>query len=136
MKAHWIYMIGAFHRESIQPHAIKIGIAADVGKRLYDLQTGNHLQLNVMATWRVESFRKARHIENCAHKAFRRHKIRREWFEPRHVEMLHYLNTICAETMPEERREQIRNAVSAQAERVAEIELDMSTLEHLSWLNH
>ena len=80
-KNYSVYIIGAFKGKS---HiAVKIGVASDVGKRLAELQVGNHCRLDLIAEYPAKSMAHAYAIENEAHRTFRRNHIRGEWFSGR-----------------------------------------------------
>jgi len=59
---------------------IKIGVAVDVDRRLNTLQTGNALQLTIIAKIKCRSKSEAYDKESQLHKMFRKKKIRGEWF--------------------------------------------------------
>lgn len=58
---------------------VKIGIAADVTKRLAQLAIGNPYEMAVLATWPM-SRRAARIVESYAHQFLKDHRITGEWF--------------------------------------------------------
>lgn len=89
-----IYLIGAFGRNRSLPDAIKIGVARDVRSRLEAIQTGNHLHCRIIASWRVESVRRALHIEAKTHRRFKRLRLAGEWFDPAiQLDAIDFLNT-------------------------------------------
>ena len=71
-----VYIIRAGNRG-----AIKIGVAANITRRLAQLQTGNPFELIVMATIPCDSYLQAYDLEGRIHKIFKRQRIRGEWFQ-------------------------------------------------------
>jgi predicted GIY-YIG superfamily endonuclease len=61
----------------------KIGVARDVEKRRDSLQTGNPVELYIVAKFDFGSQAKAYQMESALHKMFKRHRIRGEWFDNR-----------------------------------------------------
>ena len=59
---------------------IKIGVAANIERRLATLQTGNHLELFLLAAIQCDSKAHAYGLESMFHRMLGRHKIRGEWF--------------------------------------------------------
>lgn len=68
----FVYVIGA------SGHPVKVGIAADVRKRLSGIQTGCPTRLRVYFEIEVED---ARAVERAAHKRLFNHKLSGEWFD-------------------------------------------------------
>lgn len=68
-----IYAIGADWGSPI-----KIGVAADVERRLERLQSGNHITLAVL--WHSEAIAEPFAVEAALHQEFDAHRIRGEWF--------------------------------------------------------
>lgn len=62
--------------------AIKIGVAKDVDKRIDQLQTGNHQELELIYSCDLGSEKKAFNIESQLHSIYKHHNIRGEWFKP------------------------------------------------------
>ena len=60
---------------------IKIGYARNVEKRRDTMQTGNHMELKLLAKLGPYSDTQARHFERTLHKKFKRKHIRGEWFD-------------------------------------------------------
>lgn len=65
---------------------VKIGIAKDVQKRLYSLQTCNPLLLEIRLVLSVKDMDDARRIEQKLHTIFNESRLRGEWFDERPVE--------------------------------------------------
>ena len=59
---------------------LKIGVAANVEKRLSDLQVGNHVELRIIAKIPCKGRKDAYRIENKLHKRFKEQRISGEWF--------------------------------------------------------
>lgn len=59
---------------------IKIGVAANVQRRLETLQTGNHLPLYIIATIKYSGRAEAYEKERKFHKLFSNKRLRGEWF--------------------------------------------------------
>lgn len=57
---------------------VKLGKAADVDRRLAELQTGNAEKLTIMYLWYVDSMTKA---ETGLHHIFAAYRVRGEWFK-------------------------------------------------------
>jgi len=91
-----IYLVGAYLTKQSKPTAVKIGVSQDMNARLKDIQLGNHLECRVLATWIVESPRKAFDLEAKAHKRFKSSRIRGEWFRPRVGLYVEYFNSMIA----------------------------------------
>lgn len=87
-----IYLVGVFLPDCSQPEAVKIGVAKDIAKRLESLQTANHLECRLLASWIADSAMRAYAIERKAHRHFKRWRIRGEWFAPKVVMMADFLN--------------------------------------------
>lgn len=60
---------------------IKIGIARDVKKRLYELQTGNHNKLILLGLALFKSELAVRRFEQRLHNRFSGGRVRGEWFK-------------------------------------------------------
>jgi len=73
----YVYFIRAGHTGPI-----KIGVASNVDRRLDTLQTGNHMELFLVAKIKCQSKTHAYSIENALHKKFKGKRIRGEWFMP------------------------------------------------------
>lgn len=69
-----------FIRACDQSGLLKIGIASDVERRLAELQTGNHIRLEIVAKTAVRSRKHAEHIERLMHKVLGPFRVRGEWF--------------------------------------------------------
>lgn len=67
---------------------IKIGFAKDVRKRVKDMQSGNHLPLNVILEIPGDYLN-----EGQFHDLFARHNIRGEWFQ-RHQDILEVIEML------------------------------------------
>ena len=61
--------------------AIKIGMAANIDRRMEVLQTGNAFKLHVIALIPCDCREQALHIEQMIHKFFAKQRIRGEWFQ-------------------------------------------------------
>lgn len=72
----YVYFIAAGDRGPI-----KIGRARNVDKRLETLQTGNHLELILLATIYCHSSEHAAEVEHKLHRIFKKQRIRGEWFK-------------------------------------------------------
>ena len=59
---------------------IKIGVAANVQRRLETLQTGNHQTLYIIATIKYPGRAEAYEKEKKFHKLFKGKRLRGEWF--------------------------------------------------------
>lgn len=59
---------------------IKIGMTSKLEKRLAEMQTGNHLELNYIACIPCDNRKEAHKLESDFHRFFRRQSIRGEWF--------------------------------------------------------
>ena len=59
---------------------IKIGVAANVQRRLETLQTGNHLTLYIIATIKYSGRAEAYEKEKKFHNLFKDKRLRGEWF--------------------------------------------------------
>jgi predicted GIY-YIG superfamily endonuclease len=62
---------------------VKIGKAANVEERVLDLQTGNPIKLILLAKIHAKSHSHAMFMEKRFHEAFKKHRIRGEWFSKR-----------------------------------------------------
>lgn len=60
---------------------IKIGVAANIERRLNTLQTGNHLELFLIAAIKCDSKNHAYGLESMFHRMLKRHRMRGEWFK-------------------------------------------------------
>lgn len=60
---------------------IKIGLSDNVCKRIEELQTGNPVELLLIAAIGPMSRKKAEQLEKSLHKKFRHKRIRGEWFK-------------------------------------------------------
>lgn len=94
-----VYFIGEI-TEDWEHGPIKIGIAADPGNRLANLQSSNQREL-AMFGW----FDAPDGTEKSIHRRLAQHRIRGEWFEP-HADVLAVLEEFEQQACPEcERRE-------------------------------
>lgn len=59
---------------------IKIGVAKNVESRMDNLQTGNPIQLILIAKMKCDGKAHAYNLEAYLHKIYRNRKIRGEWF--------------------------------------------------------
>jgi hypothetical protein len=82
-----VYLIG----EVGQQRRFKIGVAADVGNRLSDLQRGNHRPLACFYQIILETRELALAVEQECHRQLQHHHIRGEWFA---VSLAHARSTI------------------------------------------
>ncbi|MCZ6897668.1 MAG: GIY-YIG nuclease family protein [Betaproteobacteria bacterium] len=73
----FVYFIRA---DSDDHSPIKIGVAVNVGRRLQELQIGNHEKLYIMASIKALGEEHAYWIEKSLHKFFKSDWIRGEWF--------------------------------------------------------
>ncbi len=71
-------------------HAVKIGRAKDVEKRLKSLQTANCNQLKLLKTIKVGGSQEARELENSLHQKFTHLRLLGEWFKAE-TELLDFL---------------------------------------------
>lgn len=69
-----------FVRNGKKNGAIKIGLARDVAKRISELQIGNPVELNLIASIPVKNRKEAEKLEKMLHKKFSNQNIRGEWF--------------------------------------------------------
>ena len=77
----WVYVIAAVSDDRHVVGPVKVGITADVPKRLSGLQTGSPLKLVIVgkyAFWRREH---ARLVEGAFHRACDVHRLEGEWFD-------------------------------------------------------
>jgi len=77
MKREYVYMIGSEHDLC---HPVKIGVTRDIEKRLSQINTGNHEQLNVKATIGPLDQKAAYALEDSIHAKLHSYHIRGEWF--------------------------------------------------------
>ena len=61
--------------------AIKIGVAANIERRMATMQTGNAFKLNLMARIPCDNRLQAQELEKRIHSFFKRQRIRGEWFQ-------------------------------------------------------
>ena len=61
---------------------IKIGIASDVKRRIYGIQTSNHEVIKILHCCKYETLSKAKEMESVLHGWFRDHNVKGEWFKP------------------------------------------------------
>lgn len=64
---------------------VKIGHTSNLDRRMDQLQTGNHLQFKLLASFRYRKADRAATKEWTLHKKFKRHHVRGEWFKARPV---------------------------------------------------
>lgn len=74
-KVHYVYFI--LNRDS---HAIKIGRARDIQKRLATLQTASPAELELLKAVQVRTEFQSQQLEIILHSKFRHLRIRGEWF--------------------------------------------------------
>jgi predicted GIY-YIG superfamily endonuclease len=60
---------------------LKIGLARDLQRRLYTLQTGNQQELHIFWSYKLLRKAEARAIERAAHQSLKDKRIRGEWFD-------------------------------------------------------
>lgn len=69
--------------------AIKIGISKNPKKRRNQIQCNSHLPLKILRTISVAYYRHlAENVEKKAHKFFRKHRIKGEWFSREIIEQI------------------------------------------------
>lgn len=77
----YVYFVGEVKsKKKGTYHAIKIGIARNISKRIDAMQTGNSSELKLIAALPFEDRVQAEHAEKRIHHRFRYQKIRGEWF--------------------------------------------------------
>jgi len=59
----------------------KIGVAKNLARRIEQMQTGNHLELRLIAAIDFKTEQRALTVEKQLHKMYSRARIRGEWFE-------------------------------------------------------
>ncbi|MEI9428722.1 GIY-YIG nuclease family protein [Mesorhizobium sp. Cs1299R1N3] len=89
-----VYLIGYPHAQ--YGHAVKVGIAGDVPKRLAQIQCHNPEPIEVHFTFSFPTRELAREIECRFHRRFRHERIRGEWFSMGHRRSLFML---CVEVI-------------------------------------
>lgn len=88
----FVYLIGAFNLRGAMK-AVKIGVSGDLDRRVSQLQTGQILELRLVAAWHTKSRKQAFWVESEMHASFERMQMRGEWFRPYPVEtMMHRLS--------------------------------------------
>ena len=94
----YVYLIQAGSKRG----AIKIGVARSPDKRLATLQTGNHLDLRVLALIPCETRLKAEELERWLHYRLERFNIRGEWFNKKlSLKEVHRLSNLKGFSMEE-----------------------------------
>jgi hypothetical protein len=74
MNNYHVYLVGA------KPSGpIKVGFSANCRQRVGYLQTGSHLDLSLIKTWRL-TYSNAKNLERAAHKELNEFKLKGEWF--------------------------------------------------------
>lgn len=93
-----VYFIQMGYRE------IKIGVAANPGKRLKQLQIGCPRKLRLMASFEYPDRKTAERVEKGLHERYRWHKIRGEWFHPerlmRHIKKDNCMDFLATGVVP------------------------------------
>lgn len=74
----YVYFIEGKCKGKTRP--VKVGVAHDPEKRLSELQTGNHLELAIKGTIKLENSSEAFKVEKTLHKHLRRYGSYGEWF--------------------------------------------------------
>lgn len=87
-QAHFIYFI--LNEDS---HAIKIGRAKDLAKRLNTLQTSSPAKLRLIKSVQVEGSKAAHELEQSLHKQFSEIRLAGEWFKAE-ANLLKYINQL------------------------------------------
>ena len=68
---------------------VKVGVASNVAKRMYGLQTGCPYELRLLASWMS---RHAIRDERRLHLKWRRYEVRGEWFQVPYGELVAAMN--------------------------------------------
>lgn len=74
----FVYFIEAKNGERRSP--VKVGVANDIGKRIKELQCGNHMRLSEMSRVRFDSRKSAHLFESKMHSYLRDNHLSGEWF--------------------------------------------------------
>lgn len=86
----YVYVIGG-----IDP-PVKIGTSVRPRSRLYEIQTGSALKVDILAAIRFDSSDAAILAESEVHHRFRQHCVRGEWFNVRADEAISAIQAIAA----------------------------------------
>ena len=73
----YVYFAVAYHERLA---FLKVGIAANPGDRMADLQTGCPLPLTMLSVVHCKSEKHARRVEKTVHNRLRRYRSSGEWF--------------------------------------------------------
>lgn len=87
-QAHFVYFI--LNQDS---HAIKIGRARDLVKRMKALQTSSPAKLTLIKSVQVESCDEAQELERSLHKQFSEIRLAGEWFKAE-AHLIEYINQL------------------------------------------
>ncbi len=79
MNKHYVYMIE--ERGSVTDLAVKIGVSADINRRILDMQTGNPRILKLALKFGPFSECEAFAMEAKMHHCFERFHVRGEWYD-------------------------------------------------------
>ncbi|THD06121.1 GIY-YIG nuclease family protein [Rhodanobacter lindaniclasticus] len=85
----YVYMMGAFNLKG-EVKTVKIGVSNDLNKRIAQLQTGQILEIKLIAAWHTNSRAKAFAVESDMHRKLASKCMRGEWFYPWVIESAMY----------------------------------------------
>jgi len=75
--------------------AMKIGVSLNPEERLEELQTGNHLELRLIASFYCGSQKKSMRVEKDLHRILSKWHIRGEWFRPNLAKAVKVMIEMC-----------------------------------------
>jgi hypothetical protein len=85
----YVYVLGGFNLRG-EVKALKIGVTDDVERRIKELQTGQILEIRMIAAWDARSRKQAFAAESEAHARYKKAQMRGEWFRPHILRSLPY----------------------------------------------
>lgn len=77
----WVYLIGFIQPDGTRHGPVKIGIAADLDRRISQLQTGSPYTLELFKCLPFGCREHAKEMERGLHKLFERQRTQGEWFD-------------------------------------------------------
>lgn len=92
----FVYMIGAFSPKRLV--SIKVGVTKDVAKRIKQIQTGQALEVRLIAAWKAKGRLHAFDVEASVHRQFGKQRVRGEWYRDYMIRRLRgYLESALGE---------------------------------------
>ena len=85
----FVYIFGVFNLRGALK-AVKVGVTGNIDQRICELQTGQILEIKLIAAWHTTSRKQAFWVERETHIQYEKAGLRGEWFRPHIMKSLIY----------------------------------------------